>query len=143
MKKIIAILLSLSMLLVLAACGGGASSTAEPQTPASTGGDSTAAPAADGEKVICYSFGPMTGGAAWGQFEKGFYQACEELGWEGHYLAPTADNNMSELMNLHETAITNGANVMLPLVVDHDAMADILINARAGHHPLRRSSQRR
>lgn len=130
MKKIIAILLSLSMLLLLAACGGGASSTAEPQTPASTGGDSTAAPAADGEKVICYSFGPMTGGAAWGQFEKGFYQACEELGWEGHYLAPTADNNMSELMNLHETAITNGANVMLPLVVDHDAMADILINAR-------------
>lgn len=132
MKKIIAILLSLSMLLALAACGGGASSAPQSQTPASTGGSTPAAPAdgGDGEKVVCYSFGPMTGGAAWGQFEKGFYQACEELGWEGHYLAPTADNNMSELMNLHETAITNGANVMLPLVVDHDAMADILINAR-------------
>lgn len=29
--------------------------------------------------------GPMSGGAAWSQAEKGFYAACEELGINGQY----------------------------------------------------------
>ena len=81
------------------------------------------------EPIVCYSFGVMSGGPAWGQFQKGFYAACEELGWEGHYLSPTTDNDMNELFNLHDTAISNGADVMLPCVTDAEAMADILQRA--------------
>ncbi len=87
------------------------------------------ASAAGEETVVCYSFGVMSGGPAWSQFQKGFYTACEELGWEGHYLSPTTDNDMNELFNLHDTAISNGADVMLPCVTDAEAMADILQRA--------------
>lgn len=117
MKKLLTILLVAALALTMVACG----EASAPVTSASEQGNK--------EKLTVYSFGPMTGGAAWGQFEKGFYDACNELGWEGHYLAPTADNNMSELITLHETAITNGADVMLPLVIDADAMSDMLDTA--------------
>lgn len=79
--------------------------------------------------TTCYSFGVMSGGPAWGPYQKGFYAACEELGWEGHYLCPTADNNMSELFNLHDTAISNNADVMVCCVTDNEAMSDILQRA--------------
>ena len=84
---------------------------------------------AEGDKVVCYSFGVMSGGPAWGPYQRGFNDACEELGWEGHYLCPTTDNNMSELFNLHDTAISNGADVMICCVTDNEAMADILQKA--------------
>lgn len=116
MKKLLTILLVVALALAMVACG----EAAEPVTSVNEQGNN---------QLTVYSFGPMTGGAAWGQFEKGFYDACRELGWEGHYLAPTADNNMSELITLHETAITNGADVMLPLVIDADAMSDMLDTA--------------
>lgn len=125
MKKLMSVLLILALSISLIACGNGAGSPEATDAPA----NNDANVPADGEVITAYSFGPMTGGAAWGQFEKGFYDACAELGWEGHYLAPTADNNMSELINLQETAITNGADVMIPLVVDVDAMSDMLDSA--------------
>ena len=85
--------------------------------------------AEEDDTVVCYSFGIMSGGPAWGQYQEGFYAACEELGWEGHYLCPNTDNNMSELFNLHDTAISNGADVMIPCVTDNEAMSDILQRA--------------
>ena len=106
MKKLIAMMIAVFMLLSFCLAGS-----------------------AEGDKVKCYSFGVMSGGPAWGQYQKGFYAACEELGWEGQYLCPTTDNNMSELFNLHDTAISNGADVMIPCVTDNDAMADILQKA--------------
>ena len=81
------------------------------------------------DTVVCYSFGVMSGGPAWGQYQKGFYDACKELGWEGQYLCPTTDNDMNQLFNLHETAISNGADVMIPCVTDNEAMSDILDKA--------------
>lgn len=90
---------------------------------------SSAAFCEEDDTVVCYSFGIMSGGPAWGQYQNGFYAACEELGWEGHYLCPTTDNNMAELFNLHDTAISNGADVMIPCVTDTEAMSDILQRA--------------
>ena len=90
---------------------------------------SSAAFCEEDDTVVCYSFGVMSGGPAWGQYQNGFYAACEELGWEGHYLCPTTDNNMAELFNLHDTAISNGADVMIPCVTDNEAMSDILQRA--------------
>lgn len=129
MKKLLSVLLILVLAISLCACGGQAQ-TPEATTPSEDNTVNTPATVQSGEEtVVAYSFGPMTGGAAWGQFEKGFNDACAELGWEGHYLAPAADNNMAELINLQETAITNGADVMIPLVVDVDAMSDMLDSA--------------
>ena len=90
---------------------------------------SSAAFCEEDDTVVCYSFGIMSGGPAWGQYQNGFYAACEELGWEGHYLCPTTDNNMAELFNLHDTAISNGADVKIPCVTDNEAMSDILQRA--------------
>ena len=81
------------------------------------------------EAIECYSFGVMSGGPAWGAYQRGFNEACAELGWDGQYLCPTTDNNMSELFNLHDTAISNGADVMICCVTDNEAMADILQKA--------------
>lgn len=126
MKKLLSVLLIIALTLALFGCANNAATDRSNNTMAN---DSDKVADGNGETVVAYSFGPMTGGAAWGQFEKGFNDACEELGWEGHYLAPTADNNMTELINLQETAITNGADVMIPLVVDVDAMSDMLDSA--------------
>ena len=69
---------------------------------------------AEGQPLKVYAVSVMSGGAAWGQYEVGFNKACEELGYEGHYLAPQSFNSAAELVNLTETAITNGANIILP-----------------------------
>ena len=72
----------------------------------------------------------MSGGAAWGQAEKGFMQACEDLGWEGQYLAPQSSNSNTDMVNLAETAITNGADVLAISVNDVEMFADMLDRAR-------------
>lgn len=127
MKKLLSILLILALSLVLFACGG--NSASEATGTVNNAAQDTEPAQIDEETVVAYAFGPMTGGAAWGQFEQGFYDACAELGWEGHYLAPTTDNSVTEQINLQETAITNGADVMISLVVDPDAMSDMLDSA--------------
>ena len=62
MKKMLALLLSASMALSLAACGGSASSSQAPaseeaasQAPASSAASEEEAPAADYEKVMIYT----------------------------------------------------------------------------------------
>ena len=55
--------------------------------------------------VKAYAVTVMSGGAAWGRFEDGFMEACEELGWEGHYLAPSTANDVTAMVQLTETAL--------------------------------------
>jgi ABC-type sugar transport system substrate-binding protein len=90
----------------------------------------TAVAVAESQPLQVYAVSVMSGGAAWGQYEVGFNKACEELGYEGHYLAPQSFNSATELVNLTETAITNGANMILPVVVDAEAFADVLVRAK-------------
>lgn len=82
------------------------------------------------DTVRVYQISVMSGGAAWGQCERGFYEACSELGWRGQYLAPQTANSFTDMVNLTETALTNGANVIMPCVSDNDAFADVLRRAR-------------
>lgn len=82
------------------------------------------------EGLKVYQISVMSGGAAWGQDEKGFYEACEELGWDGQYLAPQSANGYTEMVNLTETAITNGADIIMPCVADPDMFADVLARAK-------------
>ena len=57
MKKIIAMMIAVFMLLSFCLAGS-----------------------AEGDKVKCYSFGVMSGGPAWGQYQKGFYAARNSAG---------------------------------------------------------------
>jgi ABC-type sugar transport system substrate-binding protein len=119
MKKVLGLLLAASVLLCAAA-------------PAFAGGQSEVPKAkkTSKDKLKVYVVSVMSGGAAWGQCEKGFFEACQKLGWEGHYLAPSSPNADTEMVNLLETAITNGADVLFPVVTNEDMFADVLIRAR-------------
>lgn len=124
----LALAAALVMSLFLTGCGSSASAAKKPEAPAkSTEAALAASEAPAAEAVKAYFIGPMAGGAAWGQAEKGFLKACEEFGWEGQYLGPTSANANNEMINLIETAITNGANVLITPVMELDMWADPLI----------------
>ncbi len=80
-------------------------------------------------KVIYFSSG-VSGGAAWSQTEQGFWDACEELGWEGHYLAPQVPGTTADMVNNDETAITNGADILLLALTQQDAFTDVMQRAK-------------
>ena len=129
MKKAMALTIAVLMLMgTLAACGGSASSSQAAPAATSTAGSTATAP--EGETVKAYVVALMSGGAAWGQFERGFSAACADYGWDGQYLSPQAANSTAEMVNLCETAITNGADVLITTVTDSEAFADVLIRAK-------------
>lgn len=116
---------------LLAACGGAPSSATGASTASGAGSASaSSAGASEGKRLKVYQISVMSGGAAWGQCEKGFQKACEELGWDGQYLAPQSANAYTEMVNLTETAITNGADIIMPCVADPDMFADVLQRAK-------------
>ena len=134
-KLVKGVALLLSSMMLLSACGGGqaAETTAaatEAATEAAAEAETEAAAEESGEAVKAFFVGPMAGGAAWGQAEAGFLDACAELGWEGQYLAPTSNNSYSDMVNLLDTAITNGADVLITPVQDVDMWSDTLDRAR-------------
>ena len=138
MKKTKLIVLTLTVAMALALFGACSNTTASATSSdtatsgSSSGATSSAEPvqASGGDKLKVYQISVMSGGAAWGQCEKGFYQACEELGWEGQYLAPQSANASTDMVNLTETAITNGADIIMPCVADPDIFADVLARAK-------------
>lgn len=79
--------------------------------------------------VKAYAVTVMSGGAAWGRFEEGFMEACEELGWEGHYLAPSTANDVTAMVQLTETALNDGADVLAVCVSDTGLFQEVLQRA--------------
>ena len=63
---------------------------------------------------------------AWDACEKGFNKAIAELGWEGHFLAPQEANDLSEMVTLTETALTNGADIILGAFNDANMFSDVI-----------------
>ena len=80
--------------------------------------------------VKAYAVTVMSGGAAWGRFEDGFMEACEELGWEGHYLAPSTANDYTAMVQLTETALNDGADVLAVCVSDTGLFQEVLQRAK-------------
>lgn len=81
-----------------------------------------------GKKTI-YFVSLKVGGAAWSQAQKGFEDACAELGWDGYYVAPTTANDSSQMANLCETAMTAQADAILGPLFDPDVFTDIIDRA--------------
>lgn len=124
-------LLVLVLGLLIAGCGQEAEKPAAdaPAADAPAAADA-AAPAEKGEKKNIYFVSLKIGGAAWTMAQKGFEDAIAELGWDGQYVAPTTPNDASQMANLMETAITNGANGILGVFTNKDIFADIVKRAR-------------
>lgn len=116
-KTVLAGMLGLSM--ILSGCS----------TAASSGTTEAGSKAAGGDKKVIYFVSLKVGGAAWSQAQKGFEDACEELGWEGYYVAPTTANDSSQMANLCETAITSQADAILGPLFDKDVFTDIINRA--------------
>lgn len=81
------------------------------------------------DKKMIYFVSLKVGGAAWSQAQQGFEDACAELGYEGYYVAPTTANDSSQMANLCETAMTNGADAILGPLFDKDVFSDIIDRA--------------
>ncbi len=90
----------------------------------------TIVPALAEEPLQVYGVSVMAGGAAWGRFEDGLMAACEEHGWEGHYLAPVNANDYTSMVQLCETALNNGADALLVAVTEPTLFQDVLTRAK-------------
>ena len=116
MKKFFALILSLAMVLSLAACGGGNTTTgsaADASAPAATG--STAEPttaAGDYQVAMITDYGDITDQS----FNQTTYEACkafcEENNMKFNYFKPAGDSD-AERVAMIESAIDEGYNVIV------------------------------
>ena len=114
MKKFLALILSLSMVLGLTACGGSkAPAGSDASTPAATG--STAAPtkaASDYQVAMITDYGDITDQS----FNQTTYEACkafcEENNMKFNYFKPAGDSD-AERVAMIESAIDEGYNVIV------------------------------
>lgn len=131
MKKAIAMILALVMVLGLAACGAPAAApaTEAPATEAPAA-EAPAAEDANGDGAVkIFLVSPLIGGSAWGNCQKGFEARCAELGWEGTYLGPVTTANTAEMVELVELAISNGADIIIGNWNDQEAFNDAVDRA--------------
>ena len=128
MKKIIAMLLVLSMALALAACGGSAApaATEAPKADAPAATSAPAAPAADGKvtvTMIAAQYGPKTGDW-WVDFEKKFEAANDGIdlvvdcvSWNDIYTVVNtriANGQAPDLLNIDVFADYQADGLLLP-----------------------------
>ncbi len=109
-KKIVAIVVAASIL-SLTACGSKGAASADSKSA--------------GENIKATFVGVMQGGAAWGQAEKGFEDACKELGWDGQYVAPSTANDTIAMADFMSSAVTNGCDVLIGTFYDVDVFGDV------------------
>lgn len=82
------------------------------------------------DTVKIVTIGVQSGGSYWGNIEKGFTEACEELGWEGDYWTPQNAGNDSEMVQLAENALTQGYDAICMEINDLDMYGDVISRAK-------------
>lgn len=128
-KRLLALLLSATMVMSLAACGGNAAGT-ETGSTAGTETNKVEGTESGEEELNFYFISLMSGGAAWSRAEAGFYDACEELGINGQYLAPVERNNAVEMAELLDKAVVAKADAISGVFLSADMFGPALIKAR-------------
>lgn len=134
MKKLIALLLALVMVLSLTACGGGRTETAATEKPAESNNEvvaEEAAPVADGgfeaDAVIGVSL-PWLGTQNWKEAEEMFKAELEAAGFTP--LIQAADQKVATQQQI-ESMIQNGAKVIVVGPVDGSQLGAVLEEAKA------------
>lgn len=75
--------------------------------------------------------GSASGGNFWGNIETGFTAEVEARGWEGVYWAPSSGaTGDAGVLDLAETALTQGYNVICPVMNDISIFEDFLNRAK-------------
>lgn len=144
-RRILALVTIMAMAFSLTACAGDSgaadsevvsseSKSGDTENKTEAGDTETAPPAesADGqaEAVKIVAIGVQSGGSYWGNVEKGFTEACEELGWDGEYWTPQNAGNDSEMVELAENALTRGYQVVCMEINDLDMYGDFIKRAK-------------
>lgn len=136
-RKMLSVLLSITLVIsLLTGCSSKTSTTgsntdgnAATKAPAATEtAKSSDTKSADKKNIMFVSI--VTGGVAWGAAQKGFEDALAELGWTGQYCSPSTANDMSEVVNLLETAVTNNSDGILSVVLDADQVSEVFQRAK-------------
>lgn len=86
---------------------------------------------AEDKPIKAYAISVLSGGPAWGRFEQGFFETCEKYGWEGHYLAPANANESTAMVGLAETALNDGADLLVIVMINEGLFQEILDRAKA------------
>ena len=114
-RKVLAMVMMFSLCLGLfAGCGSDGASSGE---------------ASEGKGSIYFVSG-ISGGAMFGPCQEGFEEACAELGYEANWVAPTTIANSSEMVQLCENALSDGAKAIVLLPVEEEAFVDVLTRAK-------------
>jgi len=156
MRKLFAVILAASLTTVCAAgCGSktaeGSAATAGTETTGAVKestvkeSEMTTSKEADGEaategktttdyshieKVKIALIGGASGGNFWGNIETGFNTEIASRGWEGVYWAPsTTGGGDAAVLDLAETALIQGYNVVCPVINDVSIFEDFLTRA--------------
>ena len=141
-KTMLAVLLSTTMMMTcLAGCssqtaasgtsaGNSATENVTSEGTADTTGADSGSAAASSDSVKIVAIGVQSGGSYWGNIEKGFTEACAELGWQGDYWTPQNAGNDGEMVQLAENAITQGYNAICMEINDLDMYGDIIARAK-------------
>ncbi len=122
MKKLICIALVLSLVFALAACGGTDSKREIGKFETNEKGIA--------KDVKIALIGSASGGSFWTNIENGFNDAIKEYGWTGVYWAPSDGSGDAGILQLAETALTQGYDVIVPVINDASIFEDFLKRAK-------------
>lgn len=145
-RKVLSVLLIVSMVAsLLAGCNSAAPVSSDAKesasqetsnAPAATEDASASASAAANEPKDIMFVSIVTGGVAWGAAQKGFEDGLAELGWTGQYCSPSTANDMSEVVTLLETTVTNKSDGILSVVLDTEQVTDVFSRAKEKGIPM-------
>ncbi len=127
-KRYFALLAAMAMLLTLAACGGTGDSGSDDQgTDGSETGDGGTA---GDEQIKAVMISVMSGGSYWGPIEEGWRETGESYGWQTDYWTPVTTNSQTEMIELAESAITQGYKILCVCGTDANMWSDVIGRAR-------------
>ena len=146
MKKALAMILSMIMIIALCACGGSkaeeTTAAAKAETKAEAKAEAkeeakeeaaaeTEAAAEEPKKYNACCILQDSGGAAWGETRKSFIRGCEAKGWDYEFMAPTTVNSVPEMITLMENAISQGTfDLIICEATQMNQWADVVTRAR-------------
>lgn len=148
LKKLTALFLSAAMILTFTACGSDSNTPGKTQPAAEAEAESgnenepeseSASPVTVGfdadytgiEDIKIALIAETSGGSFWGNIEQGFLEATAARGWESVYWAPSdATTGDAGVLDLAETALIQGYNVICPVMNDISIFEDFLNRAR-------------
>lgn len=113
MKKILAIVLALTLAFSMTACAQKPAAPATPAAPAASGDAAAPSPAPAEEKQLHFVYvSPLLAHPVWLLSKEGFEQACKELNIQGDWVGP---QNISpeEMTKLMETAVAQKADAII------------------------------